>query len=111
MPPARATTTAPAAAPMAGSPRWKAPSVADLLSDGDGSDDDDDDGEGLLGKATTDTLSGLLKGRTLGAALKATSHNSTLGGGGPKASLAPLGARAGGGSLAPLAPLAGRSFK
>ena len=86
--------------------------MRDLLSDGDGSDDEDD-GEALLGKGTTDRLSGLLAGRTLGAAFKAT---STIGGGGGglgRTPLAPLSGKGGGASLAPLAaPLGGgRSFR
>ena len=105
-------SASPKEAAVAGSPRWKAPSFRDLLSDGDGSDDEDD-GEALLGRGTTDALSGLLAGRTLGAALKATSTGGGGGGALGRQTLAPLNGKAGGASLAPLAaPLGGgRSFR
>ena len=102
------------------------------LDDSDG-DSDSDDGEGLLGKGTTGRLAGVLEGRTLGAALKATSVTSAqklggrplgsrpLGGGplggavGGASSLAPLSkvGGIGGGSLAPIGAggSAGRPFR
>jgi len=111
---------------QAESPRWKAPTMRSLLEDSDG-DSDSDDGEAMLGRGTAGRLAGVLEGRTLGQALKATSAATTqklggrplgakpLGGGIGSVSAAGLGASAlaplkgglAGGGSASLAPIAG----
>ena len=97
-----------------------------LLDDSDG-DSDSDDGEAMLGRGTAGKLAGVLEGRTLGQALKATSAAASqqigarpLGGGrlplgGAASGLAPLksglggslGSALGGGGASSLAPIGG----
>lgn len=96
---------------QAESPRWKAPTMRSLLEDSDG-DSDSDDGEAMLGRGTAGRLAGVLEGRTLGQALKATSAATTQKLGGRPLGAKPLGGGIGpvgaaGGGASALAPLKG----